>query len=91
MANEYFKQTQIFERFRKGLRQYPFSLCDFVVTNPGSSDTLIGSGMVSDGEAIYKTIPLSDEHDTPEIQLNAQIDPSFVYDESVVTGMREVM
>ena len=89
MANEYFKVKQIWKQFRKGLRQYPFSMCDFVTANPGSNDTLIGSGIVPDGASIYERTPLSDEHDTPEVSVSDHIDPPFIYDESVSTGLKE--
>lgn len=91
MSNEYYKITEIWQRFRKSYRQYPFSICDFVSANPGSTDTLIGSGMVPDGRAIYRTIPPGDEGDIAEIQSNSHIDPPFIYDGSVVTGMKDAI
>ncbi|MFA7520458.1 hypothetical protein [Shewanella sp.] len=91
MANEYFKLTQIWQRFRKGLRQYPFSICEFAEVNPGSNDTVIGVGMVPDGEAIHRPLPFNDEHEASELSLNGHVDPPYIYDGSVGTGLKESM
>jgi len=47
--------------------------------------------MVPDGRAIYRTIPPGDEGDIAEIQSNSHIDPPFIYDGSVVTGMKDAI
>jgi len=93
MANEYFKLTQIFQKFRKGLKQYPFSFGEFASLVPGSNEVVIGVGIVPDGISIYQDrgVPRDvDEGTSPEISFNNHIDPPFLYDESLKTGLREM-
>ena len=91
MANECFKVTQIFKRFRKGFRQYPFSIGSFVSAVPGSDEIVIGTGVIPDGTSIYveRGVPLSDEQNVPELSLSAHIDPLFIYNGDLSTGLRE--
>ena len=91
MANERFKVTKIFQKHIKGLRQYPFSMGSFISLVAGSNETVIGTGIVPDGDSIFIQggIPLSDEHDTPEVSLNFHICPPFIYDKSLATGLKD--
>ena len=90
MPEEYFKVKTIWQRFRKGFRQYPFSICEFVSVSPGVGETLVGGGFIPDGTSIHfeRGIPLADDHDTPEFSLNNFIEPSFLYDDTLATGLK---
>ncbi len=93
MANERFRFTQIWQKHIKGLRQYPFSMVDFVSTVPGSVEVILGQGIVPDGTSIFvqRGIPLGDGCDTPEVSFSDHIDPLFIYDGSLGTGLREAV
>lgn len=84
MADVYFKKTLIFQRFKKGLRQYPFSFVEVVSPgDPGSPETILFSGMMPDGDIGYSPTTdgfFNDQHDTTVINHNFMIDPSFIYE-----------
>ena len=89
MDNEYFKITQIYQKFRNGFRQYPFSICSFVRLTPGTGESVLGEGLVPDGTSIKMEggVP-PNETDSPELSLNNHIDPPFIYDNSILIGMK---
>lgn len=88
MAGELYTIKKIFQKHGKGLRAYPFATCTIKRQTPGSSDTILFEGMVPDNEAINKVGVLADEHEAIQICNEFIIDPPFIYDDSIGTGMR---
>ena len=91
MANEYFKKTLIFMAHRKGLRRYPFSMCQFVDGTPGVAETILFSGICPDDSAVVYdgNVSFIDDFDTPEIQPNFMISPPFIYNDTLASGLRD--
>jgi hypothetical protein len=86
MSDEYFKSSQIFQRFRNGFRQYPFSFGSFVSVSPSTGEKVLGSGMIPDGLSIKGDVP-QDATESAELSLNNHIDPQFIYDDSCLIGL----
>jgi hypothetical protein len=86
------RKTQIFQKYRKGLRQYPFSIIDMFEETAGSADKMIAQGMIPDlPEMLYwqslYAAGQADEHEQMELNIDPMIDPPFIYDGSLGTGM----
>jgi hypothetical protein len=82
----------IFQNFKTGFRQYPFSFCRITETTPATGlEVEKFNGMVPDGDNVMKD-PLyqagvDDEHLTAIIDKNFVINPSIIYDGSLCTGL----
>jgi hypothetical protein len=84
MADEVWEKNEIYVKHGKGLRQYPFSFGKLV----SSDGTVVGSGMVPDGDAIYNYDLLATEYDCPQ-DFDPVIDPPFLNTPELATGIME--
>ena len=90
---EYFKVTQIFQRYRKGFQQYPFSMGSFMSLSslPGGGEEMIGYGIVPDGDSVINDqgVPIAEVLQDTELSLNSHVDPSFIHDYTLMSGLKE--
>ncbi|HBH13816.1 MAG TPA: hypothetical protein DDX29_12020 [Clostridiales bacterium] len=84
MADEYWKKNELYIRHGRGYRQYPFSFGEFV----SSDGTVVGSGMVPDGDGIYDYDLLPSEYDCAQ-DFDPQFDPEFLKNNELATGIME--
>jgi len=85
MSDEFYRKQEIWIRHGKGYRQYPFSFVELV--NPSTNEVL-GSGLMPDGDSVRQFEPPKTELDgIPQTVKESSYDPDFVYKNTLASGM----
>jgi hypothetical protein len=80
--------TLIFQKYRKGLKLYPLVLVDLLDEVAGTwPDKILMQGFAPGADITYGFPVQADDHDVPIIKKEFMIDPPFLYDGTLGTGM----